>query len=104
TELVPGERLKIRADASATVDRPNMDLVTAWRRGEIMFEDTSLLEAMAEFNRYSHTQVHVEDPRVASLRISGVFKTHDPETSLQIIAVLHHLRVVHVGDTLILKR
>lgn len=102
--LTPGERLTLRTDAGAAVDRPRLEAVTAWRRGEAIFDETSLLDAVAELNRYGGTQVQVGDPELASLRLSGVFQTHDPVEFARAAAELYGLRVEHEGDRLVLRR
>jgi transmembrane sensor len=102
--LSPGERLTVRADAGAAVDRPKVETVTAWRRGEVMFDETSLLDAAGELNRYGATQVMVGDPTLASLHISGVFQTHDPTEFAEAAAELHGLQVDREGNRLVLRR
>ena len=101
--MKPGERLTIRADAGAAVDRPRIEAVTAWRRGEVMFDETSLIDAAAELNRYGGPQIQVGDPELASLRLSGVFQTHDPMEFARAAAALHGLRLESEGDRLVLR-
>jgi transmembrane sensor len=102
--LSPGERLTLRADAPAALDRPKIEAVTAWRRGEVMFDDTSLREAASEFDRYGSTHVVVASPELAELRISGVFQTRDPEEFVDAIARLHNLRVDRQGSQITLSK
>ena len=98
--LAPGQRVTVSASAGAARDRPPIELVTAWRRGEVVFEDSSLIEAVEELNRYSPTRLVIADPRVASLRVSGVFSTSNPSEAARAVAALHRLRVDRVGDEL----
>jgi transmembrane sensor len=102
--LAPGERLTVRADAGAAIDRPRVEAVTAWRRGEVMFDATPLLDAAAELNRYGGTQVQVGDPTLASLRLSGVFQTHDPTEFARVAAELYDLHADREGDRIVLRR
>jgi transmembrane sensor len=104
TVLAPGERLTVRADAGAAIDHPRVEAVTAWRRGEVMFDGASLIDAAAEFNRYGGTQVQVGDPALAALRLSGVFQTHDPAEFARVAAELYDLQVDREGDRLVLRR
>lgn len=62
---VPGEAIRVSA-----VD---VDQSTSWRRGQLVFRDERLAAVVAEVNRYSDTKIVIEDPRVANLKISGVF-------------------------------
>ncbi|HTO39539.1 MAG TPA: FecR domain-containing protein [Rhizomicrobium sp.] len=50
---------------------PNGDL--AWRRGMLVFDNVTLGEAAAEFNRYNHNQIVIADPSVAALKVAGTF-------------------------------
>lgn len=63
--LHSGDRLMLGRDAAgATVvrtrmDRPDIERAMAWQRQEAVFDDTSLVDAVAEINRYSRTQVEL---------------------------------------------
>lgn len=106
--MAAAERLHVRSDqghgGSATaaqaqpqLDRPRMDQMLAWKRGEAVFDNASLPEALAEMNRYSATPISV-DARVADLRVSGLFKTGDSAGFAQAVAKLHGLAVKeHAG-------
>jgi transmembrane sensor len=101
--LQPGERLTFAVDkAAAAVDRPNVEAATAWRRGEVMFEDATLSEAVAEMNRYARVQVTIADPELESLRVSGVFESQSADEFAESIAALHHLQVLRDANALIL--
>jgi transmembrane sensor len=97
--LSPGQRVTVSTSAGAALDRPPIELVTAWRRGEVVFEDASLIEVAEELNRYSPNRL-VVDPGVAGLRVSGVFSTSDPGEAARAIAALHRLRVEQAGEEL----
>ncbi|HVJ01225.1 MAG TPA: FecR domain-containing protein [Sphingomonas sp.] len=104
TLLTPGERLTAGRGRPATIDRPAIDTVTSWRRGQAVFSDTPLAAAVAEMNRYGGTHILIEDPRLASMRVSGVFATNDTAEFAQAVAALHGLRVVRSGDELRIVR
>lgn len=71
--LDPGEELIAVPDAKVEVAAADTDQATSWRRGQVIFRDNTIAEAVAEMNRYSDTQLVVNDPRIADLKISGVF-------------------------------
>lgn len=96
--LDPGQRLTVTPASQATLDRPSIEQVAAWRRGEVVFEDTSLRDAAEELNRYSRTPLVIADPAIAGLRISGVFSTSDVGEVAEAIASLHRLRVRRTGE------
>jgi transmembrane sensor len=105
--LTPGERLVIEDNVHAstvvaTLDRPRIEAVTAWQRGELMFDDVSLIDAVAEFNRYADVQVKVAGP-VAGFRVSGVFTTRSPAEFADALAQLHGLKVDRKEGSIVMK-
>ena len=100
--LSPGERLRISQDAADLLDQPALEKVTAWQRGQLIFEDASLREAAAEFNRYSKLKVTVAPDVPATLRVGGVFKIGDPATFARAMANAYHLRLVNRDRELVL--
>jgi transmembrane sensor len=100
--LAPGERVSATPDTVPVLDRPALESVTAWRRGELRFRDTPLSEAVAEVNRYGKQRVIVNDARLAALPISGVFATDDPAEFAAAVAQLHGLRVQREDEAVLL--
>lgn len=45
----------------------------SWRQGVLVFEQSTLAEAAAEFNRYNQKQLIIADESTASIRIGGSF-------------------------------
>jgi transmembrane sensor len=74
-ELEPGQRLIAPVSGDAVVAFGDVERETAWNRGVLIFRDDRLADAVAEINRYSTTMLVVEDPKIADLRVSGVFPT-----------------------------
>lgn len=91
--LAPGERFTVMAQSTQAVDRPKIDAVAAWRRGEIVFDHTPLAAAVAEMNRYETTPIVIDVPEAAGLQISGNYKTGDGQGFAESIAGLYGLEV-----------
>lgn len=98
--LQPGERVRLakapggKGATRQQVDRPRLDQVTAWKRNEAVFERTSLVDAVAEMNRYSRTQlVLVGEVARAEWLVSGQYRTGDSAGFAQALAALHGLVV-----------
>jgi transmembrane sensor len=102
--LVPGQRLRFAAAKPDSVDSPNLDKVTAWQRGQLIFDNASLQEAVAEFNRYGSRPIVIDDPRVAQLRVGGVFRIADPTSFARSMAATYQLLINDNGNTIILSR
>src|SRR6185437_15254379 len=100
--LNPGQRLRFAGNTGETLDSPSIDRVTAWRRGRLIFDNASLGEAAAEFNRYGTHKLMIEDPAVRNLRVGGVFKINDPYSFAQAMADTYGLRINTRGKTIIL--
>jgi transmembrane sensor len=72
-DLVPGEQLIAVPAKGMFKRRTDVTKATSWREGRIIFDDDTLEAAVAEVNRYSPNKVVLGDPRLKSLRLSGVF-------------------------------
>lgn len=95
-----GERMRLvkagksTGPATQQVDRPRIDQVIAWRRSEAVFDDVSLLDAVAEMNRYNRTPiVLLGDASMPKLRVSGLYRTGDSAGFARAVAALHGLLV-----------
>jgi transmembrane sensor len=78
TKLGPGEQLVATMGGIARVQGADLQRVTSWREGRLIFESDRLADAIAEVNRYSSTPIVLADPAIGDLRISGVFRTGQP--------------------------
>jgi transmembrane sensor len=47
--------------------------IAPWRDSRVSFDNASLAQALAEFERYGPTKLIVRDPAVAALRVTGTF-------------------------------
>lgn len=61
------------AGTASAVGRAGAESVAAWRNGRVVFDDTPLAEAVAEFGRYGFDGVVIRDADVAAMRITGNF-------------------------------
>jgi transmembrane sensor len=76
-KLAPGQAFTAKTGAAGTVSAANVDEALAWKQGVVEFRDQPLSEAVALLNRYTRVRIVIRDPKVAALRITGVFKTGD---------------------------
>jgi transmembrane sensor len=65
--------------ATARDDASEVDRRLAWTRGQIWLNETTLADAIAEFNRYNSRKFVIADPALTTLRVGGSFATTDPE-------------------------
>ena len=101
-ELAAGEQLIARANEPtivAAVAVTDIERVTSWRDGRLVFRDDSLTDAVKEVNRYSTTQLLVnDDPRLDEIRVSGVFKAGRTESFILAIESVHPVRAKRVEE------
>ena len=100
--LIPGERIVLRPNAAGTLDEPDIDAVTAWRRGEVVLEHTRLDEALTEMNRYEDRKLVISSPEIARLEISGIYHVGDGAGFAQTIATLYHLHVTRTKSEIVI--
>jgi transmembrane sensor len=77
--LSAGDRLTAQGDTKPEVQRITSDALPSWQSGYASFDNMKLSDAAAILNRYPGPALVVRDPRVADLRVSGMFKLGDPE-------------------------
>ena len=82
----PGEGIEI-----ATADT---EQATSWRRGQVIFRDDTIAAAVSEMNRYSDTQLVIDDPRIGELKISGVFGVTRDENFLAALTSFYPVEAV----------
>jgi transmembrane sensor len=102
--LSRGERAIVAQNVAIHVDRPNLAPLTAWQTGQAIFESDTLAAAAAEMNRYSSVRLVVDDPFVAQLRLSGVYRVGDNEAFAHSVAQLLPVSVEHYPDHIALVR
>ena len=101
--LHPGERLTVAANRAEHLDRPPVEAVAAWRRGEVVLDDTPLADAVAEMNRYDRTLLVLEGERTRGLRVSGIYRTGDSAGFAHAVASMYGLAVERHEDELRLR-
>jgi transmembrane sensor len=102
--LAPGQRMKFARNKQDAVDSPNLDKVTAWQRGQLIFDDISMQEAAAEFNGYGSRRIVIDDPSVARLRVGGVYRIADPMSFARSMAATYQLRLADDDTTITLSK
>jgi|HubBroStandDraft_2_1064218.scaffolds.fasta_scaffold152607_2 transmembrane sensor len=104
--LRPGD-VAVATDNSVSVMRKSPQVlsdISAWRSGMLVFRDTPLAEAAAEFNRYNRTKLVVADAAVANLKIDGTFRTDNVEGFVGMAEHVLDLRVHGLGDNMTISR
>ncbi|WP_284278883.1 FecR family protein, partial [Sphingobium jiangsuense] len=85
--LRAGDRIVLKDRAAPLRDRPDMARLTAWQRGQLIFDNDRLGDAVAQMARYSSDPMTI-DPALAGRRISGAFSIADPAAFARSVGLL----------------
>ena len=102
--IKPGQQASLAAQGISEAVAFDRTAVTAWLRGQLVFYDTPLDKVVAELNRYRGGRIVVANRDLDGLKISGVFRTDDPDAALSAIADTLPVRVTRITDYLVLLR
>ncbi len=109
-----GARIQVPAGSEARtsetrvlVEQPapaQVEQLLSWRTGHIIFRDTALADAVADFNRYSTRKIVIEDPAIAGIRIGGNFRSGDVDAFLWLLHNGFPINVEQRGNRIVLTR
>lgn len=102
-KLAAGQRLTFNTGAATRLDTPSIDKTTAWRRGQVILDDTPLQAAIAEMNRYNEAKLVVADPGAGALVINGLFQAGDSTHFANAVAQAYGLTVITRGNEIVLS-
>lgn len=95
--LTPGQMAVANGTTPPRIIHADLEQAGAWRQGRLIFNQTSLGEALTRFARYGGPRVTLSE-NAAALQVSGVFATRDVEKFVAVAAKLHGLAVTRGGD------
>lgn len=72
----------------------------SWRGGYLSFDETTLADAVAEFNRFSNRKIVIDDESIAAVRISGKFRSTNAGEFALLLNSGFGIQVRESGDTL----
>lgn len=91
--LKPNEVLTA-SGAAIMVRAADVERLTSWRDGFILFEDEPVSEAVAEINRYTARPIVLADEQVGQVRISGAFRVGESSAFLEAMEIGFNAQVV----------
>ncbi len=93
-----GEQLIVApAQPIVRVSLTDTDKVISWTQRRLIFEETAIGDAAAEFARYSPRQIRVEDAAIATREVSGVFDATDPASLIAFLRRDERVEIVADG-------
>lgn len=103
--LKPGDVAIATATGVSVTEQPlhRLNNQLGWLRGVLIFDNTTLADAAAQFNHYSQRKLTVDDA-VADLRIDGTFLANDPAAFAVIVEHILHLHARDNGSEIQISR
>jgi transmembrane sensor len=95
--LVAGQQLTAAPGGRPTIAAADVQASTAWLHTPVTFRDETLDVVVAAINRQSPDQLVIRDPKVARLRITGVFRTGDAARFGGTLSQAYPIRIVRIG-------
>jgi len=88
TYLTPGQQFTVTMRSAPEVHAVDVNRQLLWRQQLVEFDDAPVSQAVAELNRYSLKPIVISDARVGQMRISGVYKTGDPNAFADLVSTM----------------
>jgi transmembrane sensor len=82
----------------------DLDAALSWRTGFLVFRETPLAQAAAEFNRYNSRKIVVADAAVGNIRLSGKFRSTQHDAFIRLLEAGFPVRVQQAGEQVILTK
>ncbi len=101
-KLHAGQQARISKTGISEVRAFDNTVVTAWLRQQLVFYDTPLEQVVDELNRYRSGKIVIADGDLQNLKVSGVFRTDDPDAALPVIANTLPIEVTRLTNYLVL--
>ena len=102
--VASGEQLTVSPQEIQKDEHPNIANATAWTQRQLVFESASLSDVADEFNRYNDKQLIVEDPRLDTFHVSGVFSSTDPASLIRFLRARPELRIVETDSQIRIEK
>lgn len=103
--LTAGDRVSsVRSVALPQVRRMEQGQAGSWRNGQLTYDNASLAEIVADFNRYYGQEIRIASPEAAALRTTMGTDVSEIEDALEVLAVIHPIEIEHrSGSSLIVR-
>lgn len=80
-----------------TAGSDKVDDALAWRDGMLSFDQRSLAEVAAEFNRYNEKKLVIGDAEAGAIRIGGTFKSDNVDAFVRLLRDAYGLKIEDDG-------
>lgn len=103
--LTAGEQtfVKDRASDISVARQPReVERKLAWREGKLIFNNQTLSEAVADFNRYSPRKIIIVDPQLRNRKLVGQYQIDAPELFAKDVSTFLDVPIVITADKIMI--
>lgn len=86
-------------DNSHELHDADIENLLAWRRNQLIFQNASLSEAIAEISRYTPMRLSITDQALADRTFSGVIQLGDPAAIILSLEAVSGAKSLRLSDT-----
>ena len=102
--LSPNQQAILEPMGPVAVNVIDLRKTQAWRYGRMILDNARLGDVVSDLNRYGGVQIVLADPKLAAIRVSGVFHTGRPEDFVKSVTAAFPIQVAqHDAGTILLK-
>jgi len=98
TMLRPGEAVTLIGGKVGAPGPADVEALTSWTTGRLIFRDTPLVSAVAEMNRYGRVPIELATRRADALRVNGVFDSGNIDAFVAAASAVSGLRIDRTPD------
>jgi transmembrane sensor len=103
--LTRGDVAVAKGEATLLADRSvaKVENELSWREGMVVFDHSTLSDAVAEFNRYNRRKLVVEGDAAAKVRIGGSFEAENIDAFARLLKDAFGLSVEDRGEEIVIS-
>lgn len=105
-KLLAGQIMTFADDSYrvATDEHDNLARQLNWREGIVTFEETPLMDVVAELNRYSKQRILIADNGLMQLKVTGVFHLQQLQQVLSGLEATFPLEIRYANDMVFIEK
>lgn len=100
-QLTAGRQTAVDSHMLGPVREVDVQAVTAWLRGRLVFENVRLAEVIDEIRRYYRGVIVIWGPTIGDIRVSGSYTLADPDEILTTLAQTLPIHMTRLGSRVV---
>jgi len=101
--VTAGEEVRYGGGRLTQVRPANIARIQGWHARRVVFDDMTVSNAIADFNRYSQVPLRLGDDSLAAKRVTGVFRVGETDALLNALDEAFGVKVERTNGSIILR-